>query len=216
MIRKGISVLLGGLLAAGVICLPVTTGMPEILPTRLSGAGGYPVRIALPPSPADIVPLVPEELEEQVAEGPQAGEAAEELLPDADDETSLAAAQTEEALTGTAAQRGVLLSLKYDLSDPSTLNEDNAAAAEVEIAKQVRVNGTDVGQATIRVTSGSTLLIARDEVVSLLETAGQTEMAKALTAEAAASGRFVSFEELRQRGMEVRYDAATDRIALSS
>jgi hypothetical protein len=83
------------------------------------------------------------------------------------------------------------------------------------VAKNVLVNGTDLGQATIRVTPGATLLIARDEIVALLESTGHADMAKILTA-GSPGGRFISFEELRQRGINVRYDAAADRLALST
>ncbi len=204
--------MLAGLGAAGVVCLPVATGVSETPPSNLTRAEGYPLRIALPSAEPEILAdaLVPEEPETEAL----AEETAEAATPADEDTAELAASRTVEKPAPAAAQRGVLLSLQYDLGDPSTASIDDAASAPVEIAKLVRVNGADVGRATIRVTSGTTLLIARDEVVSLLETSGHPDMAKIVTA--GAPGSFISFEELRRRGMNVRYDAAADRIARSS
>lgn len=218
MIRTGIATWLAVLGAAGAICLPMATGVSELTPRRMAAGSGYPVRIVLP----EVGPTVALALAQDSASMVEA-EAVDELPSDAadpalaalGDAANLAEAQSGPRPADSKARGDVFLNLDFDLADPSTASTADAATADVEVAKSVRVNGTDLGQATIRVTPGATVLIARDEVVALLEAAGQENLAAIMTGASSPDG-FVSFEEMRRRGLNIRYDAADDHISLSS
>lgn len=64
----------------------------------------------------------------------------------------------------------------------------------IELRKAMRLNGTDAGDARIRVSGGPTLSIAREELGRLLAGSGQ----QALIDRMRAGGRFVSFDEMRR------------------
>jgi len=68
-----------------------------------------------------------------------------------------------------------------------------------------------VGDAVIRVTDGATIAIARDDLGKALSGVGRDDVAKALSE----GGSFVTFDRIRQAGLSVRYDAASDRIVLA-
>lgn len=103
---------------------------------------------------------------------------------------------------------GNLIDVNFDLA---TLN--GAAPTGLEFRKRVTVNGSNVGQATIRVGSGSALFISRDDLRGLL---AATERADLLEDVASASGEpFIGFDEIRRKGLNLRYDAAGDQILIS-
>jgi hypothetical protein len=103
-----------------------------------------------------------------------------------------------------------VLALRFNLADPYTPNNDGTGP--IELRKGVRINGTEAGSATIRVTDGATIAIARAELGKLLASAGRADLAEGLPA----AGSYVTFDRIRQAGLSVRYDAASDRILLSS
>ncbi|MEO6152681.1 MAG: hypothetical protein ABIT09_03565 [Croceibacterium sp.] len=103
-----------------------------------------------------------------------------------------------------------MLAVRFNLADPYAGAPEGSGP--IELKKAVRINGADAGDATIRVTDGATIAIARDELGKLLTAAGRADAIQAL----AGSGSFVSFDRIRQAGLSVRYDAASDRILLAS
>lgn len=100
-----------------------------------------------------------------------------------------------------------LLAVNYDLA-----SENTQARETLDVRKSVRFNGRDAGQATIRVGSGSRLFIDSDDLRTLLAAAERTDLAGELS-----NGQqsFVGFDEVRERGLNVRYDAVSDRILIS-
>ncbi len=101
-----------------------------------------------------------------------------------------------------------LLDVNFDLNAPGRLG-----GAALDIRKDVRFNGTDAGKATIRVGNGSALFIARDDLRTLLVAAERTDLAENLSD--SADGSFVGFDEVRQNGLNLRYDPLSDRILIS-
>ena len=102
------------------------------------------------------------------------------------------------------------LAVHFNLADPYTPNNDRSGP--IELKKGVRINGADAGSATIRVTNGATIAMARIDLGKQLASAGRTDLAASMPA----AGAFVTFDRIRQAGLNVRYDAASDRILLSS
>lgn len=110
-----------------------------------------------------------------------------------------------------AARAGELAAIDFDLSGPYARSGPGGSA--IDIRKTVRFGGTDVGTANIRVSSGSTLSIARGELSTLLASAGRGDLVGQLGG--ARTGGFVSFDEMRREGVDIRYDALADRIVIS-
>jgi hypothetical protein len=99
--------------------------------------------------------------------------------------------------------------IAFDLADG-----DDRGGGAIEIRKAVRLNGADAGLATIRVSEASTLQIAPAELGGLLARAGRADAA-ALLGGSAAEGAFVDFEDIRSQGIDVRYDAPSDRVLVA-
>lgn len=186
--------------------------------------GSYPLRFALPPpgfpDPPDEDAAAPGASDEKPDTAAPAADAAEPErgapgLPDgfaAAFEGVPSPAAT--AIPAAAAQeeKGGLTAVRFNLADPYAPSGDGQASGPIELTKGVRVNGAEAGNATIRVTDGATIAIARDQLDKLLSGAGRGDLADKL----ASAGPFVSFDRIRQAGLNVRYDAASDRILLSS
>jgi hypothetical protein len=217
MIRRGITTWLAIWGAAGVVCLPAATSMSELLPRRVGG-GQYPVRIVLPPIRAATEPVAtpgPAALEEAHLSGDLLAEAAT-AHPDSRVE-DLDLARTQPGFQAVAGKAGgdVLLRINYDLGRPSNVSTAEPKSADIEVAKKVRLNGADMGPSTVRVSPGANILMAREEVVALLERAGHADVATAL-AGGPATERFISFQEMRTRGLTVTYDPVADCVVLST
>ena len=185
--------------------------------------GGYPVRFALPP------PGFPEPAGEEraqisnerddttaLANAPGGEERDAPGLPDGFASAFADAAVVPEVPAQVAdpppAAKGGLAAVQFNLADPYAPASKDGTAGPIELTKGVRVNGAEAGNATIRVTDGATIAIARDALDKLLAGAGRGDLAQTL----ANGGPFVSFDRIRQAGLNVSYDAASDRILLSS
>ena len=101
-----------------------------------------------------------------------------------------------------------LLDVSFDLSQLDMLDR-----SPLDVRKVVRFNGADAGQATIRVGAGSALFIASEDLRNLLSEAERVDLADRLAA--GPERRFVGFDEVRQAGLNLRYDAASDRILIT-
>jgi hypothetical protein len=101
-----------------------------------------------------------------------------------------------------------LMDVSFDLAQPRI--SDRAA---LEVRKGVRFNGADAGQATIRVGTGSAVFIAIEDLRALLSAARRVDLADRLTS--GTERPFVGFDEIRQAGVNLRYDAASDQIVIS-
>jgi hypothetical protein len=164
------------------------------------------VRIELPPARlSDSFPLA--DLE-QTTPAPESGAKS----PERSDLPSPASARNSKNDDSVVPVRGNgwggLLALDFDLADQST-----ADRSPVEFRKSISFNGNDAGQATIRVGAGSTLFIASEDLRDLLARAQRSDLAERLSY---GSQSFVGFDEIRQSGLSLRYDAVSDRLLLSS
>jgi hypothetical protein len=101
-----------------------------------------------------------------------------------------------------------LMDVSFDLSQSA--GSDRSA---IELRKGVRFNGTDAGQVTIRVGAGSSLFIASDDLRTLLSAAQRADLVDSLSS--GGEQPFVGFDEVRRKGLNLRYDAASDQIVIS-
>jgi len=99
------------------------------------------------------------------------------------------------------------LPIEFDLSARHAAAD---AGSPVEIVKPVEIDGVVAGEATVRVDAGSNLAISADELAGLLARTGYADIAARLP-----DGPFVSFEALRSLGLDVRYQAPSDRVLIS-
>ena len=111
-----------------------------------------------------------------------------------------------------SAGRNRLVPIHFDLADPY---EQSGGGSEIEVRKVVRIDGSDAGTADIRVNANSTLSISRDTLTTLLAHAGRGDLATKLGNARGQDGKYVSFSEMRDQGIDVHYDPSTDRISVS-
>ena len=199
------------LLCAGAIAWPLQASWQD-LPGILNGysRAPYPIRIELPPPK----PRVLYSISDGLLPAPEI--LTTDPLPVETEEDQLAAVtvpappriEVPRAVAEAPVAPGGLLAVNFNLADPAGTDSD-----VVDTRKGVRVDGVDVGSATIRVTSGSALFIAREDFRKLLNSSGHKDLAARVTDGAAA---FASFDEIRRLGFGVRYDPVTDRILVSS
>jgi hypothetical protein len=101
-----------------------------------------------------------------------------------------------------------LLEVSFNLAEAGAMDRSS-----LDVRKGVRFNGADAGQATIRVGAGSALYIASEDLRTLLSAAKRVDLVESLAA--GAQQPFVGFDEVRQKGLNLRYDAVSDRILIS-
>ncbi|WP_336986828.1 hypothetical protein [Altererythrobacter aquiaggeris] len=102
-----------------------------------------------------------------------------------------------------------LMAVDFDLSDGSATA--GATASSIEITKPVEINGRDAGRIALRIDGRSTILASTSQLLSLIT--GQGDAAPDLPK---GEGGFATFGALRKAGLEVRYDAARDRILVTT
>lgn len=93
-------------------------------------------------------------------------------------------------------------------------NLDKARAVDnaLEIRTAVHADGVTKGKVALRVVNDSTIMISSSELAGLFEDSPIRQKIGSL----AKSGQYVDFDTLRAAGFDVRYDAARDRIVMSS
>lgn len=89
----------------------------------------------------------------------------------------------------------------------------SGTGSAIAIRKAVRVNRVEAGSATIRVSADSVLSISVRDLQRLLAGSGHGELARIIGA-GGGPDRFVAFEELREQGIDVRYDSSADRVSI--
>ena len=104
-------------------------------------------------------------------------------------------------------------SLEFDLAGSGA--EGGSGGSAVEMRKAVRLNGAEAGSAAIRVSADSTLSISADELRALLVRAGRGDLAGQIAGRDGV-GRFLGFEEMRALGIDIRFDAAGNRILIGA
>lgn len=81
------------------------------------------------------------------------------------------------------------------------------AASTIEVRKTVRVNGADVGALTVRIDESARLYANGSQLSALLP----PDSVKP----AAAADQFLSFDQLRSAGVNIRYDPTQDKLMIS-
>lgn len=102
--------------------------------------------------------------------------------------------------------------IEFDLADPGA----NEGGSAVELRKPVWLIGAEAGaaagNATIRVGADSTLAVSAGELGALLTRAGRGDLARQING---LGGGYVEFDTLRRLGIDLRFDAAADRIVIA-
>jgi len=91
-----------------------------------------------------------------------------------------------------------------------SLNGGANSAKTINVRKPVAVAGSASGNLSIRIDGAAKIYAKRTEVASLLE--GKSD--KSERVKTASSEEFVSFEQLRDIGVDIRYDPSSDRIVI--
>ena len=197
------------LLCAGGIALPLQASWSD-LSGILNGYGApYPVRFELPPVKPRVLYSISDGIlpdSEAIPTAAERTEVEEGKLAAVTLTASPAIAPPQTPAVAPAAP-GRLLAVNFDLADPA-----GSDGSVVDTRKNVRIDGLEVGSAAIRVTSGSALYIARDDLRNLLNTSGHKDLAALVSGGPA----FASFDDIRRLGFGVRYDPVTDRILVSN
>lgn len=176
-----------------------------------SAPGEYPIRIVLPQMAStegeDRPPPAPEPAAVAIEDtGMEAAVAAGEPV-DLGQQLPTDTLFGEAGATAKLSPDG-LLAIQFDLADP---DKSTGGGSAIEIRKGIRLNGADAGDARIHVDANSRLSIAREELGRLLARSGRQELMWQL-----GSAGFVSFDEMRRQGIEVRYDPVSDRVLVST
>jgi hypothetical protein len=145
------------------------------------------------------------ELPLTVATGQSAG-----LSQDLIGETDLASPRGQLVSSGSS---GLPKMLEYDFASRSGSGQGSPGASAIYIRKALRINGVDSGYAHIRVSTSSSLSISTDELSKALAAAGRSDAATHIGYRSG-PGEFIGLEDLRRQGIDVRFDARTDRILL--
>lgn len=109
-------------------------------------------------------------------------------------------------------ERGGVLAVDFDLSRPYESGPESGDGSPIEIRKKVVLNGKEAGSAQLRVGAGSTISISRDALTRLLEQSGRAEMSQQI---GQGTASYITFEEMRRQGIDVRYDPLSDQILVA-
>ena len=168
------------------------------LAMRRDDGSAYPVRIALAPATPD-------------------GTAPAASAPEADtnSETTPASIQESEqaqqvtvsspAAVSALASGLRLEDIEFDLAD-SVHGRESVNGSEVSVTKKLVVNGADAGTARILVGRGSQISVSSQDLETVAGGVATVEGDPA----------FLSFDQLRDRGLRVRYDPLKDVIEIGS
>lgn len=105
-----------------------------------------------------------------------------------------------------------MLAVDYDLSRPYESGPSSGDGSPIDIRKKVVLNGRDAGSAELRVGTGSTISISRDALSRLLDQSGRQELARQVGQDTAS---YITFEQMRRQGIDVRYDPVSDQILVA-
>ncbi|WP_390587750.1 hypothetical protein [Erythrobacter sp. MTPC3] len=153
------------------------------------------------------------------APGEQMAEASTSTAPPLDAATQppeelLQAAEEVAAQIGQTAATGSidLAQLEFDLGEQTTASSDirPAGGSSIEVAKAVFAGGTDIGTLTVTVDRNARLFVRGTELARILASPASNVQPPPQIA----SNDLVSFQRLRETGIDLRYDPIEDRIIL--
>ncbi|XUU59829.1 hypothetical protein ACRAQ6_09635 [Erythrobacter sp. HA6-11] len=175
-------------------------------------APDYPLRIALP-EVETIAPSIDIQRTDQTSSNVPAGDLAARTPLDTALQLNTAPPATpgEPIATGTAG----MMALDYDLAQFASANQGGGTSdGSVQTSMALQVNGVARGSAQIRVADSAQILIATGSLASAIGDQATSLPPRLKTALDDGTG-FLPFYELRAAGIDVQYDAANDRIALT-
>ncbi|WP_114521752.1 hypothetical protein [Altererythrobacter sp. ZODW24] len=125
---------------------------------------------------------------------------------DPSDDIPAAAAAPVDAASTPRPGIDVLLPVEYDLSRAG----DSEGA--LEVTKPLILNGQKVAPLSVKIVGGATILVSRFDLLGLL----RTKDIELSGARMLPNVEHVSFRQLRDAGLEVRYDPVADAITLKA
>jgi hypothetical protein len=179
-----------------VLAVPVLAGNLPPTMARMAAARDYAVRIVLPAARND-APL----RTEPGARKPPAELSDPDVETTTPAETELAVVASPVAKAAPRARMPGVIALDYNLSGGAQ------AGDAIELDKPVVVAGAEAGRIVLRIDGNARVYAQGRRVVALLAARGGA-VPKGI------GDDFVSLEALRALGVEVRYDAARDRLIL--
>jgi len=112
--------------------------------------------------------------------------------------------------------RNGVIPLSFDLSDLTSGSTPRpsrgAKASDIEIRKKVQAGGQDLGEITVRVDKYSRLAVDTAQLRTVLKE--QPKLAE--SSNKLPESGMIGFTELRNRGVDLRYDPVADRLTLQS
>ncbi len=158
----------------------------------------YPIRLEIPaPTQVDVLPSGDDSSSDPVSENALA------LIEPADDSSPVTLG-TVNGPVSTRPEIDVLLPVEYDLS------RGGDSEGTIEVEKTLMFNGKKVSPLPVKIVGGATILVSRSDLLGRLEAEG----IELKGAEMLPNVEHVSFRQLRNAGLEVRYDPVADAIIL--
>lgn len=179
------------------------------------GAGSYAVRIPLPSARSELiaspVEAVAAEQPDETTEPEESDAAVQQSFtvqfanlidPQATPEPGRGI-QPPVSTTAPATQQkpARLQDLNFDLG------AGPEAASTIEVRKTVRLNGADVGTLNVRIDESARLYANGSQLAALLPPESVRP--------AASADQFLSFDQLRNAGVDIRYDPTQDRLTIA-
>lgn len=169
----------------------------------------YPVRIALPlASNTTSAPVVVEtdtnpETETDIDEDADSSGVAG---PEIDVLTSAENRSVGSAPNRTAVSQNGVLPVEYNLA------RGGDSEGAIEVSKSLVLNGKNVAPLSVQIVGGATILVSRSDLLGRMKAANiELSGARMLP-----NVEHVSFRQLRDAGLEVRYDPVADAITLKA
>ena len=81
-----------------------------------------------------------------------------------------------------------------------------SSSKSVQLSKPVWLNGRSAGTVELRIGSASEVYVRRDDIAGLLD--GKVPLPQG-------DGGFVTLDQLRDRGLDIRYNASRDVLAIT-
>lgn len=145
----------------------------------------------------------------------EAGDAADAvvaLLQNADASPEMAAASEGDRMAaGPTRTAEGLIPLSFDLVQPGSSGESVSADAVV-VRKSLRIGAREIGSLPVHIDGDSRLLVDATELVRMLERAGRPRTVR----KPRRADNLLTFTELRNDGVDLRYDPNSDSLVMTA
>ena len=204
----------GMVTACAALALVATPDVWRISDALFGGADAriaYPIRLNLPPPRAS-------QNANSAASSPAAATSAEPterdgtLSPANPDDTTAISDLAGRGRLAVADQEGVL-PLDFDISPGTGNRAPPPGGSQIDTRKAISLNGVDAGSINVRVGRDSRIYLDRAGLAQALESIDDRTGARIVEGQ---GQQFLSVDDLRARGLAVRYDPVADRIRLET